>query len=255
MVEINQRDDLMPDLSNVTALITGATGGLGKAFTENFIQNGARVVFTDLNVTAGEALQDELGEQSLFLKHDVTSPDNWQHVIEVGEAAFGSFNVLVNNAGIDIMKPITEMTAADYDKVIHVNQYAVFYGMQVIIPSMKRSGKGSIVNISSIGGLVAVPNTIAYGASKFAVRGMTKDAALDLVDDHIRVNSVHPGMVETPILKNIPAETRAKIAQHVPMKRLGKPAEIANVVNFLASDAASFITGQEIVADGGYTMI
>lgn len=223
-LKINQRDDLMADLSNVTALITGATGGLGKAFTENFIQNGARVVFTDLNVTAGEA-------------------------------AFGSFNVLVNNAGIDIMKPITEMTAADYDKVIHVNQYAVFYGMQAIIPSMKRSGKGSIVNISSIGGLVAVPNTIAYGASKFAVRGMTKDAALDLVDDHIRVNSVHPGMVETPILKNIPAETRAKIAQHVPMKRLGKPAEIANVVNFLASDAASFITGQEIVTDGGYTMI
>ncbi|MFT8400098.1 MAG: glucose 1-dehydrogenase [Lentilactobacillus diolivorans] len=244
----------MADLSNVTALITGATGGMGKAFTKNFIQNGANVVLTDVNVTAGQKLQAELGNHSLFLKHDVTSTDDWQHVIEVGEATFGPFNVLVNNAGIDIMKPITDMTPADYDKVIHVNQYSVFYGMKSIVASMKRAGKGSIVNISSIGGLVAIPNTIAYGASKFAIRGMTKDAALDLVDDHIRVNSVHPGMVETPILENIPQENKARIAQNVPMKRLGKPEEIANVVNFLASDEASFITGQEIVADGGYTM-
>lgn len=244
----------MADLSNVTALITGATGGMGKAFSKNFIQNGANVVFTDVNVTAGQKLQAELGNHSLFLKHDVTSIDDWQHVIEVGEATFEPFNVLVNNAGIDIMKPITDMTPADYDKVIHVNQYSVFYGMKSIVASMKRAGKGSIVNISSIGGLVAIPNTIAYGASKFAIRGMTKDAALDLVDDHIRVNSVHPGMVETPILENIPPENKARIAQNVPMKRLGKPEEIANVVNFLASDEASFITGQEIVADGGYTM-
>ncbi|GEP24702.1 SDR family NAD(P)-dependent oxidoreductase [Lentilactobacillus diolivorans] len=244
----------MADLSNVTALITGATGGMGKAFTKNFIQNGANVALTDVNVTAGQKLQAELGNHSLFLKHDVTSMDDWQYVIEVGEATFGPFNVLVNNAGIDIMKPITDMTPADYDKVIHVNQYSVFYGMKSIVASMKRAGKGSIVNISSIGGLVAIPNTIAYGASKFAIRGMTKDAALDLVDDHIRVNSVHPGMVETPILENIPPENKARIAQDVPMKRLGKPEEIANVVNFLASDEASFITGQEIVADGGYTM-
>lgn len=245
----------MADLSTVTALITGAAGGMGKAFVENFIQNGARVVFTDINDTTGQSIQAKLGDHSLFLKHDVTSVADWQRVIETGEAKFGPFNVLVNNAGIDIMNPITDMTPEDYDKVVHINQYSVFYGMKAIVPSMKRAGKGSIVNISSIGGLVAIPNTIAYGASKFAIRGMTKDAALDLVDDHIRVNSVHPGMVETPILKNIPAENKAKIAQGVPMKRLGKPEEIANVVNFLASDKSSFITGQEIVADGGYTMV
>jgi 3alpha(or 20beta)-hydroxysteroid dehydrogenase len=245
----------MADLSTVTALITGAAGGMGKAFVENFIQNGARVVFTDINETTGKTFQAKLGDHSLFLKHDVTSVADWQRVIETGEAKFGPFNVLVNNAGIDIMKPITDMTPEDYDKVVHINQYSVFYGMKAIAPSMKRAGKGSIVNISSIGGLVAIPNTIAYGASKFAIRGMTKDAALDLVGDHIRVNSVHPGMVETPILKNIPAENKSKIAHGVPMKRLGKPEEIANVVNFLASDKASFITGQEIVADGGYTMV
>ncbi len=244
----------MADLTNKVAIITGAASGMGKAFAQNFVSHGAKVVLTDVNEENGRQLQADLGDNSLFLKHDVASISDWQRVVKQGEAKFGPINVLVNNAGIGIMKSIAEITPEEYDKVIHINQYSVFYGMKYVLPSMEKAKGGSIVNISSIGGLVAMPISIAYGASKFAVRGMTKDAALDLVDDHIRVNSVHPGVVETPILRDIPEKQNEASLREIPMRRFGKPEELANIVNFLASDEASYVTGQEFTADGGYTM-
>ncbi|EHO53074.1 SDR family NAD(P)-dependent oxidoreductase [Lentilactobacillus kisonensis] len=244
----------MADLSNKVALITGAASGMGKAFAKNFVEHGAKVILTDVNEENGQQVQKELGDHTIFFKHDVSSIDDWKRVIKDGEAAFGPINVLVNNAGIGIMKSIEDITPEEYDKVIHINQYSVFYGMKYVLPSMKKAGTGSIVNISSIGGLVAMPISIAYGASKFAVRGMTKDAAIDLVNDHIRVNSVHPGVIETPILKDIPDDQNEASLKEIPMHRFGKPEELATLVNYLASDEASYVTGQEFTADGGYTM-
>ncbi|MTV82036.1 glucose 1-dehydrogenase [Secundilactobacillus folii] len=243
----------MADMSNVTALITGAASGMGKASAQKFIANGAKVILTDLNETAGKQVQSSLGDKSLFLKQDVGNLADWQRVVADGEAKFGPINVLVNNAGMGIMKTIDDITAEEYDKVIKVNQYSVFYGMKTILPSMRRAGGGSIVNISSIGGLVGMPDSIAYGASKFAIRGMTKDAALELGKDHIRVNSVHPGIIETPLIQSIPKEQQDAGKKIVPLKRNGQPEEIANVIAFLASDESSFVTGAEFAADGGYT--
>ncbi|KRK88293.1 SDR family NAD(P)-dependent oxidoreductase [Lentilactobacillus sunkii] len=244
----------MADLTNKVAIITGAASGMGKAFAKNFIDHGAKVIITDVNEENGKKVQQELGENTVFFKQDVSSIDDWKRVVADGESKFGDINVLVNNAGIGIMKPIDEITPEEYDKVIKINQYSVFYGMKYVLPSMRKTGSESIVNISSIGGLVAMPISIAYGASKYAVRGMTKDAALDLVGDHIRVNSVHPGVIQTPILNDIPDEQNKASLREIPMGRFGKPEELANVVNFLASDEASYVTGQEFTADGGYTM-
>ncbi|MFC6253360.1 SDR family NAD(P)-dependent oxidoreductase [Secundilactobacillus hailunensis] len=246
----------MADMSNITALITGAASGMGKASAKKFIKNGAKVILTDLNEKAGKEVQAELGANSLFLKQDVGSFDNWKRVVADGEAKFGPINALVNNAGMGIMKTIDEITPEEYDKVIKVNQYSVFYGMKTILPSMRRAGGGSIVNISSIGGLVGMPDSIAYGASKFAIRGMTKDASFELAHENIRVNSVHPGVINTPLIQNkanASADQQDMAAKVIPMQRIGQPEEIANVIAFLASDESSYMTGAEIAADGGYT--
>lgn len=244
----------MADLSNITALITGGTSGMGTEFVKNFVEHGAHVVFTGTNIKRGQKIEAEIGTNCHFIQQDVSDPEQWVQVVAEGEKTYGPFNVLVNNAGIGVIKSIDDLTLEEYDKIIKVNQYSVFYGMKFILPSMRKHKSGSIINISSIGGLVAMTGSVAYGASKFAVRGMSKDAALDLSPDNIRVNSVHPGIVETPILSGIPDEAKKEIAKDVPMNRLGKPEELANVVNFLASDESSFITGAEITADGGYTM-
>ncbi|ANZ60216.1 SDR family NAD(P)-dependent oxidoreductase [Secundilactobacillus paracollinoides] len=243
----------MADLNNVTALVTGASSGMGKATAENFVEHGAKVIMTDLNEKDGQALQEMLGDNAIFIKLDVSSYDEWQQVVADGEKKFGPINVLVNNAGIGIMGTIDDITPEQYDKVIKVNQYSVYYGMKTILPSMRKAGKGSIINLSSIGGLVGMPGSIAYGASKFAVRGMTKDMALELAHDNIRVNSVHPGTIDTPILNGVPQDQQDEIKKIIPLGRNGRPEELANVMNFLASDESSYITGAELVADGGYT--
>src|ERR1700728_1746378 len=193
----------MPRLSNKVAVITGASQGMGASHARRFVAEGAKVILTDINEKPGAALAKELGANALFLAHDVTKPSSWARVVEQGEAKFGTINVLVNNAGIiGNIEKTESITEANYMNVIAVNQHSVLYGMQAVLPSMLKAGGGSIVNVSSIAGMIACYGTpnIAYVASKFAVRGMTKFVATEYGKYNIRANSVHPGFIKTPMM-------------------------------------------------------
>jgi len=246
----------MNRLDNKVAVITGAAQGMGAAHARRFVAEGAKVILTDINAEMGAALLRELGPNALFVAHDVTEPASWVQVIRQGEAKFGKINVLVNNAGIigDIANT-RSITDANYMKVIAVNQHGVFYGMQAVIPSMLQAGGGSIVNISSIAGIVAchgAPN-VAYVASKFAVRGMTKFVATEYGRYNIRVNSVHPGFIKTPMMVAATDAVGAGATAMIPLARMADPDEVSQLVVFLASDESSFITAEEHVIDGGMT--
>lgn len=242
----------MARLEGKVAIITGAAQGMGAAHAQKFIKEGAKVVLTDLNEEKGQALAAELGENALFIKQNVTSEADWASVVAEAEAAFGPVNVLVNNAGITMAKSILQTTEEEYRRIVDINQVSVFLGMKAIIPSMQKAGGGSIVNISSMNGLVA--GAIGYTDTKFAVRGMTKAAAIECAHYGIRVNSVHPGVIATPMIMQ--EDTKAAVeafAQHIPLKRVAESEEVSNMVLFLASDDSSYSTGSEFVVDGGMT--
>lgn len=240
----------MVRLEGKIAIITGGARGMGASHARKFVEEGAKVVITDILEKDGEALANELGKNSLFVKHDVTNEDEWNTVVEKAEETFGFVNVLVNNAGIGLNKPIEEITVEEYMKVININQVGVLLGMKTVVPSMKKAKGGSIINISSLSGFGGTYGQVAYDASKFAVRGMTKTAALEFADHNIRVNSVHPGVIETPILIGH-EETIKSISDQIPMKRIGQPEEVSKLIVFLASDESSFSTGSEFTIDGG----
>ena len=247
----------MNRLSGKIALITGASRGMGASHARGFVAAGARVIMTDVNVKAGAAVAAELGPNAYFIEHDVTSREGWQHAVEQGEAKFGLINVLVNNAGVlgPLGTKTVELQESDYLKVCAINQHSVFLRMQATIPSMLRAGKGSIVNISSISGLVAnygAPN-VAYVASKFAVRGLTKAAAMEYGRNNIRVNSVHPGFTMTPMMIEATDEKGGDALSLIPLGRIADAQEVTNLVLFLASDESSYITGAEHVIDAGMT--
>lgn len=242
----------MSRLKNKVAIITGAAQGMGAAHARLFIAEGAKVVLTDLNEEKGQALANELGSKALFVKQNVTSEDDWKKVIEAAEKNFGPVNILVNNAGITMAKPLADTSLEDYRRIVDINQVSVFLGIKAVVSSMKKAKNGSIINISSINGLVG--GAIGYTDTKFAVRGMTKAAALELSPLGIRVNSVHPGVIETPMIMQ--GDTKAAVeefAKQIPLRRIAKPEEISNLVLFLASDDSSYSTGAEFVADGGVT--
>ena len=242
----------MARLEGKTAIITGAAQGMGAAHAKKFIEEGAKVVLTDLNEEKGKAFAGELGERALFIKHNVTSAADWETVVSQAERAFGPVDVLVNNAGITMAKSILQMTEEEYRRIVDINQVSVFLGMKAVIPSMQKAGGGSIVNISSMNGLVA--GAIGYTDTKFAVRGMTKAAAMECANYGIRVNSVHPGVIATPMV--VQEDTKAAVeafAKHIPLKRVAQSEEVSNMVLFLASDEASYSTGSEFVVDGGMT--
>lgn len=242
----------MARLEGKVAIITGAAQGMGAAHATEFIKQGAKVVLTDLNEEKGAALAAELGENALFIKQDVTSEQGWADVVAKAEEAFGPVNVLVNNAGISLNKFMLEMSLDDYMKIVNINQVSVFLGMKAVAGSMQKAGGGSIVNISSINGLVG--GAIGYTDTKFAVRGMTKAAALNLAHMGIRVNSVHPGVIATPMIMQEDAKAAIEeFAKQIPLKRVSQPEEVSQLVVYLASDESSYSTGSEFVVDGGIT--
>ena len=247
----------MGRLQGKVAIITGAGQGMGAAHVRAFVAEGARVMLTDISEGPGQKLAAELGGNTAFMVHDVASESAWHAVVADTQRRFGPINVLVNNAGIN--GPIvatSDMTEAQFLKVCAINQTGVFLGMKHVIPSMLKAGGGSIVNVSSIAGLVAIYGTPspAYTGSKFAVRGMSKHVAIEYAAQKIRCNSVHPGYVRTPMMTEALNPEQILIASgSVPVKRVGEPSEVASLVVFLASDESAFITGAEHVIDGGLT--
>ncbi|WP_332646587.1 glucose 1-dehydrogenase [Lysinibacillus sp. 54212] len=242
----------MARLEGKVAIITGAARGMGASHARRFIAEGAKVVLTDLNAEEGTALANELGENALFVKQNVTNAEDWANVVAEAEKAFGPVNVLVNNAGITMAKSILQTTEEEYRRIVDINQISVFLGLKSVIPSMQKAGGGSIVNISSINGIVG--GAVGYTDTKFAVRGMTKAAAMECSHYGIRVNSVHPGVIETPMVtQGDVADQIKEFAKHIPLKRVAKPEEVSNLVLFLASDESSYSTGSEFIVDGGIT--
>lgn len=242
----------MKRLEGKVAIITGAAQGMGASHARKFVEEGAKVVLTDLNKEKGEALSAELGENALFVSQNVTSAEDWANVVAEAEKTFGKVDVLVNNAGITMAKSILQTTEEEYRRIVEINQVSVFLGMKTVIPAMQKAGGGSIVNISSMNGLVA--GAIGYTDTKFAVRGMTKAAAIECANYGIRVNSVHPGVIATPMV--VQEDTKAAVeafSKHIPLKRVAEPEEVSNMVLYLASDESSYSTGSEFVIDGGMT--
>ena len=237
----------MGRLTGKIALITGGARGQGAAEAERFVLEGATVYITDVLVDAGHVEALRLGEAGRFLEHDVTSEADWIAVVEAVVGAEGRIDILVNNAGIFKIARALDTSLADWNRMIAVNQTGVFLGIRECGRIMKQQGSGSIINISSVAGLGGVGIAHAYSASKWAVRGMTKSAALELSRSGVRVNSVHPGIIDTDMMRESGVQNPD---DGIPMGRTGTADEVANVVLFLASDESSYCSGQEFVVDG-----
>ena len=234
-------------LDGKVVLVTGGARGIGAAIAQAVVAEGARVVIGDVLDQDGEELVTAIGPAAKYVHLDVTSPDDWAAAVAIAVGTFGTLDVLVNNAGIPGYGPIDSYSRSDWDRVIAINLTGVFNGIAAAAPALKAAGGGSIVNISSMAGMRGEAGMPAYVASKWGVRGLTKAAALDLARYGIRVNSIHPGIVQTPLSQDGPKLDMS----HVAMNRLGKPIEIAKLAVFLASEDSSFSTGAEFVADGG----
>ncbi|OPC82975.1 3-alpha-hydroxysteroid dehydrogenase [Embleya scabrispora] len=241
----------MADLTGKVAIVTGAARGQGAAEARLFVASGASVVLTDLLTEEGERVAAELGAAARFVRHDVSDPADWAEVVDVAVEAFGGLDILVNNAAIYWTRGFADETAERVERIMRVNFFGVWHGMQAVLPAMKARGGGSIVNISSQAGLEGMPGHAAYGATKWAVRGLSKTVALEVGEHGIRVNSVHPGTIDTPMIAAVGLEQGAGKYPSVPLRRIAAPEEVAEVVAFVASDAASYLTGTELVVDGG----
>ena len=244
----------MAQLDGKVAIITGAAQGMGEVHAHRFVAEGARVVLTDLQEAAGEAVAKELGESALFVPHDVREEVDWDRVIEATRERFGSLDVLINNAAIWSTASIESERVERLREILEVNVVGSWWGIRKAIAPMREAGGGSIVNISSIAGTRGIPEHGSYGASKWAVRGLAKVAASELGRYGIRVNSIHPGGVKDTGMFLIPEEEQERNFARNPIPRPALREEISNVAIFLASDASSYITGREHVVDGGLTL-
>lgn len=241
----------MGKLDGKVAIVTGAAQGMGAAHAKLLASEGAQVVITDIKEAVGQQLAAELGaDRALFVTHNVASADDWAQVVAATKEKFKRIDILVNNAGITFAKPLQEISEADYVKIFQINQLGTFLGLKAVAKEMVAQHSGSIINISSLNGLVG--GAVGYTDTKFAVRGMTKAAALELAPSGVRVNSVHPGVIETPMIAQAGTADAVKaFAKAIPMKRIAKPEEVSKLVLYLASDDSSYSTGAEFVVDGG----
>jgi 3alpha(or 20beta)-hydroxysteroid dehydrogenase len=245
----------MGRLDGKVAIVTGGARGQGEAEARMFVAEGAKVVLGDVLDDLGEKVAIDLGDDARYVHLDVSEPGDWKSAVDTAVSTFGKLDILINNAGILKVGLIESQPLDEYMTVVKVNQVGCFLGMQAAIPALKANGGGSIVNTSSTSGLVGTVGLAAYTASKFAIRGMTKVAAMELGHDNIRVNSVHPGGVDTAMM-HLPEfgdiDSDAVFGAQ-PIPRVAQPEEIAKMMVFLASDDSSFSTGAEFIADGGYT--
>ena len=239
----------MSRLEGKIALVTGAASGIGAAIAQALVAEGAKVIIADVTDQDGAALAARIGPAASYVHLDVTKPADWDQAVAAATRAFGGLQVLVNNAGIATYGSIEDYSHAAWEKTLAVNLTGVFNGIKAVIPALKSAGGGSIVNISSAAGILAHVGMPAYVATKFGVRGLTKAAALELAAHGIRVNSVHPGIIRTPLSTAGPQPDTSAI----PLHRIGEPGEVASLVVYLASDEASFSTGSEFIVDGGQT--
>jgi 3alpha(or 20beta)-hydroxysteroid dehydrogenase len=245
----------MGTLDGKVAIITGAARGMGEAHARRFVQEGARVMVADVLAKEGAAVAGELGDQGFFEPLDVTDMAAWRRVVDATVARWGRVDVLVNNAGIFRILSIADTTPEIWERIMAVNTTGVFLGIQAVAPLMVAQGSGSIVNISSIAGLRGSALSIAYSTSKWAVRGMTKCAAQELAPAGVRVNSVHPGIIDTPMAEEFDAVgIRDAIDARIPIGREARPDEVTPTVVFLASDDSGYCTGGEYLVDGAVSV-
>jgi 3alpha(or 20beta)-hydroxysteroid dehydrogenase len=235
-------------LEGKVALISGGARGMGAAHARAMVAQGAQVVLGDILDDEGQAVAAELGDDAVYVHLDVTDREQWAAAVATAVERFGKLNVLVNNAGIANFGPIGEYTAEQWDTMIAINLTGVFNGIDASVEALKAAAPSSIINISSTAGIQGYASLPGYNAAKFGVRGLTKSVALDLGVHDVRANSVHPGVIATPMTDDL--ETPQK---HVALRRVGQPVELSNLVVYLASDESSFSTGAEFIADGGET--
>jgi 3alpha(or 20beta)-hydroxysteroid dehydrogenase len=240
-------------LAGKVVLISGGAGGLGTAFARLVLSRGGSVVLGDLLDDEGNRLVDELGVQARYIHLDVTDAEQWAAAVQFTLDEFGSLAGLVNNAGVSTGQLLEHEPLAHFRKVVDINLTGVFNGLQSVITPMRAAGGGSVVNISSAAGMFGLAFTAGYGASKWGVRGLSKIAAVELAPDRIRVNSVHPGMVYTPMTVDIGIQPGEGNYPNTPMGRIAESGDITGAVGFLLSDDAAYVTGAEIAVDGGWT--
>jgi 3alpha(or 20beta)-hydroxysteroid dehydrogenase len=244
----------MGRLDGQVAIVTGAARGQGEAEARLFAREGAKVVLTDILANQGAAVAADIGEAARFVRHDVSSPEGWTEVVRSTLDALGRIDILINNAAIVGTLRLEDTEPEFYERLYRVNQLGVYLGMRAVIAPMREAGGGAIVNIASVAGLKGSGSLFAYASTKWAVRGMSKAAAFELARYKIRVNCICPGVIDTPMNDGNSEHMMEVLLRTTPMRRMGEPGEIAEAALYLASPAAAFVTGADLVVDGGMAL-